>query len=422
MSRPINVMLTIQNLNLVEDNGFVLMNEAELSRNITITATGKTSRLNELSSQNIIAYIDLRPIDYTYERNLGVSQAVNVYTNFISDVQLTPRPRTVDIILDRTVSENKRVIADIIEPENETFVPMDAVLSPETITVTGPRSIVETINVVSVRIDLRDAEDDVITSIEPRVFDGNNRIITSEVDLNVNEISVKVPIYMNAVIPLRAQTSGNPASDFRLTELRYDIGQVEVIGPREEIENNPSLYLPPINVAGRTQNISETFNLQEILSNTRLNVKYCTADEVTITAMIERLVTRSFEVPFEEITVIGLKPGVTMNEMPIINLTVRGLRDRIEPLTADDLTGIINLSHLTIGTHEVPVLFRLPYGIERVGAEPTIVVEISEFNANNMEDGYSYDDDEDDDFEYDDDDDDVIHHLMTDDEQEGGTA
>jgi len=388
----IPVRLSLENKNQLTDNGYVILNESVLlNTTITVSANGRTSKLNELKNDSFISYVDLKPVDLTYESRLGVNQPVSVYTELIktdfSEIQLSWSPRVVTLRLDKIVSESFPVTVDKTDPADEDSYLADVYCRPETITVTGPRSYVNTIGSVRVAIDLENESDSVTITAEPRVYDGNNSDITGQmIEIFPEYVEITAPIFIHARMQLAAESSGSLPADHFLSGLHMDITSVEVFGPREDIAGTDTLVLPPVDLTDRTESFSVEYDINELLSGTRLIVLDDAYKSVTVTVEVERFITKTIEIPYDSLVIIGEEPGASVGEKPgNIFLTVKGMREVINPLNAGNITATLDLSGLTEGEHDIPIRFNLPDNVSIESPEPFVKIILAELELQEIE-------------------------------------
>jgi len=270
---------------------------------------------------------------------------------------------------------------------------MDAAVTPNIIDITGPRSIVNTISSIRVRVDLEDVTDSFTTTGEPRVYDGNNIDITNRLNLSFNEVTVAIPVYIQGFIHLNAESIGELPQDHELIRLFSEISYIEVMGPRDEIEEHNVINLPAVDLTGATESFSVLYDLNALLSHTNISIVEPYPNETTVSVQIERYITRVLQIPYINLIIEGMEPNVSIYYIPdYISATVKGLRNRIDNLSSDELTGAINLSGLTEGEYDIRVNLTLPQGVFLEGREPAITVILIELD----EDDEDSEDDEDD--------------------------
>ena len=380
-TKSIAVRLSLENKNQITDNDYIIMNESTLQNTtITVTATGRTSKLGELGADDVVSYVDLMPVDLTYESRLGAIQYVSVYTEItktgFSEVQLTWNQRSVPLRLDKIVSVSFPVTLGHNEPESEDVLSTGAYCRPDTVTVTGPRNLVNTVGSVRVAVDLSDADDTVVTTAEPRVFDGNNTDITGSIlNLSADEITITAPIFIRAEVPVTVGTDGELPVDYVLIEFGADVRLIELFGPRADVEALEQIELPPVNLNDRTESFETVYDVRDILSGTSFIIRDDGYAYVTVNTVIERLVTKTIEIPYESLIIIGADFEASVHDMTNnITVTIKGLRERIDPINADNIYASVDYNGLLEGEYELPVRLILPEGVTIDGPEPVMTI------------------------------------------------
>jgi len=78
----------------------------------------------------------------------------------------------------------------------------------------------------------------------------------------------------------------------------------------------------------------------------------------------------------------GVDYNASIHETPDnIVIAVKGLRNRVQYLTASDITAILFINELTESETDIPIRIILPEGVSLVGSEPVITISELELQA-----------------------------------------
>ncbi|MDR1687365.1 MAG: hypothetical protein LBS21_01980 [Clostridiales bacterium] len=393
VTRSFSNPLTIKNLDIVESNGYILLNREELENQlISVSVRGVNNSFSQVSANAFAPYIDVSPIDYLHQTNIGTNQPLIVHvdrigasamSNFSAD-SIQTNPLTVNIRLDKITQVSKPVTVNITGDEMESYVALPGHTEPETITITGPSTVLNRISTVSVEVDVTGASQDVSVKLVPQIIDVDKRDITSQVELSEEFVEIRIPVNMYAKIPIQQNYTGSVAEGYAVTSISKSIDFVEVVGTKEDIAKLEQIVLPDLNLSGWTATDSRSFDVRPELIDTSLSVVNGTPNEVVITVNIEKQIEKEITLNAEDIRIIGMSGSEWEFTIPggEISFVVKGLAEKINAFNASQvLDASANVSALEPGTHQVNVSVLLPQGITLGGEQPVIEVIVAEAGA-----------------------------------------
>ena len=379
--------LTIMNLDVVERNGYVLLNKEELENQIiTIIVQAPIDSFSTFNQSMLVPYIDVSPIDYLHESSIGMNQPVNVnvnrtgHANTFNPVSVETNPLTVNLRLDRIESIEKPITVNITGTPAESYVALNAHVSPEFVVITGPSTVLNRISTVAVNVDVANATENIIALMDIHILDIDRRDITETVSVNIKRLNVTVPIDMYAqipIIPVSLSDVGKAADGYEITRVSMDMDFIEVVGQEEDIKKTPYVRLHDIDANGITETTKFPIDLREVLIDTGLSIANGTPNEVIVTVTVEAHTQKDMLLAVPRPEIIGLSEGLELKPI-YFGFSVRGFPADIDAFGASDITNVtVNLTGLQAGVHNVVVDMVLPTGIY-LAAEPIAEVEIIE--------------------------------------------
>jgi YbbR domain-containing protein len=144
---------------------------------------------------------------------------------------------------------------------------------------------------------------------------------------------------------------GRPAPGYVIGQLIAEPLVVEVIGPESAVKRATEVVAEPVSVTGATAHVKQSVVLG--LLDPALRLK--TARAATVTVQIlpapqERMLRN------QPVHLRGLGAGLQAEAMPAaVDLTLRGKRDALALLMADDLTAFVDLAGLGPGQYSLTV-------------------------------------------------------------------
>src|SRR5262249_49578805 len=146
-------------------------------------------------------------------------------------------------------------------------------------------------------------------------------------------------------LPIVAAVDGRPAPGYIVGPLSAEPRAVEVIGPESAVKRATEVVTEPVSVAGAKNHVKQSVILG--LLDPALRLKTARAATVTVQilpAPLERTLRN------QAVHLRNLGPGLQAEAVPsAVELTLRGNRDALSRVAADELTAFIDLAGLGPG-------------------------------------------------------------------------
>ena len=319
------VPLSIHNMHVFEYNNLVLLNEGELtSRSLGISLRGTRSDLDMLrmASSSFTAFIDPSPVDISQTTSIGPMD-IHVRYSFPPNIQesrytIMSPPETVTLMLDRLVSENFPILVESDGDVMPGFTTQTSGIWPENVEVSGPESIVDSIDRLQINIDLTQADSDISQFYYIQVVDEQGTDITSRLRLSSPNVLAQVSItpYGEATL-LPPEVIGSASEGFVLAGITLDTDTITVVGDDVQIAalQASGLQLRPVNIEGRSVSYEVRHDLEVYLENLDLSIRNLTPSEVIIMIDIEPLISLEFEISVDSILTVD-SSGNVVDESP----------------------------------------------------------------------------------------------------------
>jgi YbbR domain-containing protein len=268
------------------DPSLTIINEVPQQVNVAIRAPSSIHSQLENDINLIDVILDLSGYEagvhtLAPQVNLGISPAEVIRVN----------PSSIFIKLDAIITENFPIELRVIGNPTIGFEVQSPELSSESVLISGPQSLIDTIDHVVAEINITDASEDVQRMIELIPYDADEVPVTG-VNLSPSAIQVTVPVNQRGgfrTVVVKIVTSGQIAPGYRLTNIfalpptvtifSADPNLVETIPgfvettpinlnmASEDIEIRVALNLPEgINVVG-SQNVTVQIGIDPIQSS-----------------------------------------------------------------------------------------------------------------------------------------------------------
>ncbi len=183
--RGVKVVQT--NLSQDFENGKLVIMEGATDK-IDIKIRGDRKDVSAVKPGNITAIIDMLGVNGEGDYSLPIS--VTIPFDGIEIVQKSPSHASMKV--DKIVTAEKRINAEVKGVPAEGFVVGDYKLEPESVKLTGPESVINTISNAKTTIDLVEAESNPESMFKVKLYDVNdNEIINSLITQNIEYVQVK---------------------------------------------------------------------------------------------------------------------------------------------------------------------------------------------------------------------------------------
>ncbi|MFV0520800.1 MAG: YbbR-like domain-containing protein [Lachnospirales bacterium] len=375
------VNLELRNLSTLEDNNLIILNEDELlEQKIDLRVRGSRVDLLELQRnyQNYLkAYIDFAPLDVSSEKNIGTKFYMTVNKpNLSSNYEVLDNyPRSVEVLLDKIVVEEKNIEVEVDGTIEEGYVVAgDPIVSPETVTFEGASTLIDEIKRVVVYMELEGKTSSVTETLPIKIINQGDEDITDKFTIETTEAEVTVKVLMQKNIPLvKPVIIGEPKENFKLKNVTYSVDYIEVVGEKEDIESVDELALESINLANTEADFVVTQDLERLLKelNPNLSIRNGTPKFININFDLEEYIQNDFVVSSDSLSIKGLQSNMSLEET--YTVTIEGYKTDIDALTEDDIEGSVDLRNIEVGETQVDVSVVIPEGVTLVG-QPTINV------------------------------------------------
>ncbi len=359
---------------------------------VSVTVSGNRSVVERITKENIKAEADLTQILSMDADPIMVPVSVSITgISGTSGTQVSSSPHNIEI----TVEEMEDADFIVTPTTGETRLPVTTKMvgsmtaDPESITITGPGSVIGIIDRVTAPVNVSRLFADSVIDTDLQIYDKNGALFTeSQMDslkFSVTDgVSVAIDLWdVVSDISLKANVSGVPGTGFRVSEI-YTTPSLFSVGGTEAAlaqlrENGNTIEIPEemLDVDGAVSDQEFRIDLTQILpSGIRL------ADNTSATAIINieilPLDSRSFDLATVNIEQKNLAEGyAAIFQGSKLRIRVQGYGERLADLEDKDIKAEIDLSGLNAGTHkDLPVGVILPEGLTLIDPV-TATVEIA---------------------------------------------
>ena len=315
---------------------------------VDLKLQGNRTDLNKLDKTNITIVADLSKIttagehsvrfDTFFPSSAGVIEVLNKEPQYII-IQVAERVR-------------KEVPVQIhysgVLPDGFSADVQNAVLDHTTVTVQGPKDVVDQIQYASISVDLNGREENIVETIRHTLCgaDGNPIEDVSSVTVNASDIRVTIRVYQLKELPLviRVEDGGGlSASDVTITPNRTSI---VVSGPKSALADLSEIeLLVDLSLLTESQMLTYDITLPEGVTNVS------GVSQVNVDVKVPEMTTRTITVSASQFIWTNVPENVNIGVLTeLLRITVRGRENRLEEMTSENIVVYVDFSSAIPGT------------------------------------------------------------------------
>ena len=330
------------------------------SNTVSFRVSGARSYLESLEDSNFTATADMSNIIIDEDQEtatIPITITSNQYSRFISYPGDT---KYLTVTLDDLMSKQFVISSATIGTvaDGYSLVEVD-VQNPTVLKVSGPSSIVSTIDKVVAPINVDNMSSDLTDNAVPVLYDADgNEIDATRLTFSSDTVTVSAIILPTKEVTLTFTPSGVPEDGYEVTQVSLSPETITICGTSSVLNAISAIEIPAdvLSVDGMSSAVSTTVDVSEYLPD---GTSLANDEERTITieVTIEGYISKQLTIPSENIEIIGIGSGLTaeLGQNNVV-VTVTGMANVINDLSGDDFTATVDVSGLEAGTHSAELV------------------------------------------------------------------
>lgn len=350
-----DISLTVLNEDVLTDAG--LTYDIAEDTSVSVEATVRRTNKKKVTAAAFEAVIDLSEV---YSTTSAVEVQVSVVKNSSLILSWTQITRSVTVnIEEMQTKEFDIVMIQSGEPASSYLVESDdAVITPQTVSVTAPASIMDTIAYAGVTVSVEGVSDSFTAEGAICFYDADGSLLTITDDrfsADTETASVYVPVYNTTDISVSVNVSGQDAlaDGYVYINYAYSPQTVTVTGPKSLMADLEIVIEQDL--TGESETFTAEYDITDYLPE-GLSLGEGETGTVTVTYYIEELETRTFEISSSDVALKGSVSDFTydISGGDDIAVTITGLGDDIRLVSESDIYVTVDVSGITEpGTYEI---------------------------------------------------------------------
>jgi len=330
---------------LAENKGYTLARAQEFS-SITIVAKGKRSELNALDSSDFRAVIDV-----SQAQGAG-TQTLNIVVYSPNGIEVVSQSSTTARVFVDEFTQHEELISvsvdtgdDYVMTEGISYI--SSVANPLSVIVSGPASVLDSIEGAYVRFNLDGYEisENIYGYGAIELRDRSGRVIDNPyVTLSESTAYVAITVTKQKELPVRVMFNGGM---FNINDVGIELSteSVMVTGSPDSLAGVDELVLSIDETT--IENTKEfEFNIGAMLPTGVTNDSGIS--KITVKVTIPKLSVRGYRIKSDKISVVNLPDGVEYKVNSDLLIKVMGTREALENVDPELITATVDFDRITV--------------------------------------------------------------------------
>ena len=340
---------------------------------IVFTVTAKRSYIEKLSNTDFKAVANMENAAIDNESGIGKVPIEVTALRYSSLVTISKATQNLEIALDNLAQDQFIVGVETTGTLSDGCALGEVTVSPNLLKVSGPESVVSSIDHVTASIDVTNMTADVVASVIPVLYDSDGNVVDkSDLTLNMSTVTVTVRILDIKDVSLIFNVTGTPADGYAYMDMEYEPKTIAIKGTASSLNNVTAINIPEnaLDISGARGDITQVIDVSEYLPS-GVTIADQSQAKVNVTVHIAQLSTKVVNIFPSSLRVLNLPEGYKLSfDTSVIRVNVNGIAEDIAALDTDSIVASIDAGQLTPGTHEVELALDLD---ENLYHEPVMV-------------------------------------------------
>lgn len=355
------VEVTVVNTEIITNSGksYKILND---DNRVVVEVTARRKVLDKIKASDIKATADLKEMHGDSMMLVPIRVTIQGFEGSYSEA--TTNPKNIQIQTEDTQKKTFTIDPVAVGEVREGYEVGVLSASPETIDISGPKSILGRIAKVAARVDVSElAKDSTMTASLIYYDTAGNIIDKSQLSSNCdkNGVSVDVTMYEIKTIGLNFDTSQiNPGEGYLFSGLEVEPQEIQVAGLKADLAALQQLNIPgeALQMSDITENTEKVVDVAQYLPEGIKLAGEAVEKKIVVRVKLEKVGTKSILLPVRSINLEGVAEDLELTYGPEqeVELQFSGANEVLESLTSEKILAQINLSEYTEeGTYDVPV-------------------------------------------------------------------
>ena len=336
---------------------------AEEYQTVIVTVTDNNSVVSRLKASDITVTADLTQI-VTMDTN-PVYVPIKATCSMVKQEKLSTVTATIPVEIEDVDSAKFPITIDAGNTKPAKDYEVGTMTSdPESITISGPASLVKKISSVVAKVDVTNMRSSGTVTADLVIIDKNqdempeSQMEFLSFDGGSPQVDVDIELWRRVSgIKLNAQYSGTPADGYQIKNVYTTPEEITVAGSEEALkelaDQGNTIEIPGdyTSVAGQRSDVETTVDLSEVLADTTdLKVSSSSSASVNVHVTVMPNESREFQLDVEQITMDNLQSSYTvLYDQTQIAIRIKASDKNLEKLDVSQINASVDLSNMGVG-------------------------------------------------------------------------
>lgn len=365
-----NVPVELTGVEHLNAQNLLIVSDPSLSMDLTLR--GSRTDLNKLSNANITILADASKISTAGEHKLKLtfSYPGSIQSGMVEVMSSDPQEITVTVAeqLSKTISVEVYYTGSV--PAGYEVDKTNISMDHTTVTVRGPRDVVEQIDHAGIIVDVGGKMSTFVWDYPLILYSADEKPIVGSRHLTSNVEEVRTIVQINRVkkVPLTYEIDATNSGLLpEMVTVYPSVQEVTVMGSETVLEQLTELNLGTISLI----NLTESTVLSYRLSLPNGVVCKENVDTVFVEVNIPEMASKAFHVSAFDVRNVPENLGVEILGSPVVE--IRGPKEILEQLVDEDILGIIDCSGINLNATFAPISYMVQgYEYLRIHADLSV--------------------------------------------------
>ena len=335
------VPVQLLNANDLSKQGMALVPNQSIY--VDLKVEGYSQDVYKLNKDNFSIKIDLAE----YALKLGDNSIPITIVDTPSNVTVKNTSNlVVTVKIEEIIEKDFKVESRIDVAAKANYYVAQPQINPETVTVSGPHSLVSQVKEVVVLGQEDNVSEDIVKNYEVIPIDDSGYTVEG-VKLSTERVQVIIKVNPGKSVPIKVGTIGNAGYNINIASMELSQNYVEITGPQYILDSISEIYTEAIDLSRITKNSNMKVDLIFPDGIEKASISY-----VTVSIEVEEAkesqeneVTREFEV---EYTTSGLASDFNMTaSSDKVKIVLKGSKNKLDSINIENIVASIDLSSIT---------------------------------------------------------------------------
>ena len=344
----------------------------EGTETVSVVVKAKRSDMEKLRADSIVATADMKNLDTKSGTLIPID--VTITASVRNSYEAYATPGNIQIQIEANKTKSFPITVNTSGNLKDGYVLGEAKANPEKIEISGPESVVTSIDKVVASVQLNGESEDTELEARLEIYDANGKSIamtTLEDNLNGETVKVSITVQQKKNVAVYFDTSGIQVADgYVLEDVSAEPETIEVVGEANELDKIDSIKVPAeaLQETNLAETVERTVDVANYIPRGLRVLDETKGAPVVVKITVAKAGTKRFEFPVGSISVLNLPNGykVSYDTTGNIEIAVIGTKEELDSMNELEQGSVyINLIDMkSEGSYTVPLEIVLPNGVQ----------------------------------------------------------